>query len=508
MRVVEQALRGPKSEQPELWEADIRMHPQKKIPVMAHDPEHALTSNLTFKEFLNLAYRHNKGIKLDFKDPKAVAPCLKILNQFVSAKNIEQLENFEFSAVPFADGDLGLLSAGDKADDQKHGGNGGSKQNEEEKEMRVMYKADSERTKTSLFQKENDMEVDERNEEKQSQDILLTYTDHGSNKENIALKQEGQIKKGPKREKDESLKNSDNNTSQKKHRKKNKKKKCGASLLNEPPSTPSSSLSTTTTMANKSPSSPTSLTTHKRSHLKENRPTRSPVYTPPRTPPTASPLVFPLVFINADLVMGPGGGEVCFDPKTFIQLTRECNESANPSTGSPSSSTSPPPSCLSPSSLTLSSRMDTSYVLSIGATTGACFMRNLDGYTEQHIDDLLDLVKHFPLQKGKRRAAAFYARKSIAAMCLFYSIVCTVWWVKWSCIYLSVRACIRSFNHVSHTLTLFVPFYLSVTWALRAQYLVWAWRQRPSKCQELIDNPNHTITLWGSQALKKRGAYA
>jgi len=56
------------------------------LPIMAHPP--ATTSDLSFHEFLQRVVDHNMqavagrqlGIKLDFKDPQAVAPCLHALH--------------------------------------------------------------------------------------------------------------------------------------------------------------------------------------------------------------------------------------------------------------------------------------------------------------------------------------------------------------------------------------------------------------------------------------------
>lgn len=43
-------------------------------PIMAHPPN--LTSDLTFNEWLSSCLPSVKGLKLDFKSPKALTPCL------------------------------------------------------------------------------------------------------------------------------------------------------------------------------------------------------------------------------------------------------------------------------------------------------------------------------------------------------------------------------------------------------------------------------------------------
>ena len=65
-------------------EADIlmgtTMTEPETCPIMAHPPQ--TSSNLSFEEFILSVTNHSgskKGVKLDFKDPEAVIPCLKFL---------------------------------------------------------------------------------------------------------------------------------------------------------------------------------------------------------------------------------------------------------------------------------------------------------------------------------------------------------------------------------------------------------------------------------------------
>jgi hypothetical protein len=61
-------------------EADILFIDEKhKEPIMAHPPE--IYSDLTFTEWLLASLPSGKGLKLDFKTPNAIEPCLKILKQ-------------------------------------------------------------------------------------------------------------------------------------------------------------------------------------------------------------------------------------------------------------------------------------------------------------------------------------------------------------------------------------------------------------------------------------------
>ena len=52
---------------------------------MAHPP--ITDSDLTFTEWLNISLQSNKGIKLDFKTPNAVEPCLRKLKMFTDKVN-------------------------------------------------------------------------------------------------------------------------------------------------------------------------------------------------------------------------------------------------------------------------------------------------------------------------------------------------------------------------------------------------------------------------------------
>jgi len=52
---------------------------------MAHPPQ--TDSDLTFTEWLRASLLSGKGLKLDFKTPNAVEPCLKILKQHQSQVN-------------------------------------------------------------------------------------------------------------------------------------------------------------------------------------------------------------------------------------------------------------------------------------------------------------------------------------------------------------------------------------------------------------------------------------
>ena len=58
-------------------EADILIGSETSSPIMAHPPH--TTSDLTFSEFLKELKSTSKGLKLDFKDIKAVKPCLEEL---------------------------------------------------------------------------------------------------------------------------------------------------------------------------------------------------------------------------------------------------------------------------------------------------------------------------------------------------------------------------------------------------------------------------------------------
>lgn len=46
-------------------------------PIMAHPPQ--TESDLKFSEWLDLTISKGRGLKLDFKTPNAIEPCLKLL---------------------------------------------------------------------------------------------------------------------------------------------------------------------------------------------------------------------------------------------------------------------------------------------------------------------------------------------------------------------------------------------------------------------------------------------
>ena len=60
-------------------EADITFENDMPEPIMAHPPK--LESDLTFKEWMARSIPSKKGLKLDFKSPKAVAPCLSYIKE-------------------------------------------------------------------------------------------------------------------------------------------------------------------------------------------------------------------------------------------------------------------------------------------------------------------------------------------------------------------------------------------------------------------------------------------
>eukprot|EP01121_Diplochlamys_sp_Union-15-3_P021519 TRINITY_DN8744_c0_g1_i1.p1 TRINITY_DN8744_c0_g1~~TRINITY_DN8744_c0_g1_i1.p1 ORF type:complete len:247 (-),score=37.56 TRINITY_DN8744_c0_g1_i1:7-747(-) len=68
-----------------MLEADIMMSGNiPSVPIMCHPPK--VESDLTFKDFITEVHLFNQknlgkvGVKLDFKDPRAVEPCLEFLN--------------------------------------------------------------------------------------------------------------------------------------------------------------------------------------------------------------------------------------------------------------------------------------------------------------------------------------------------------------------------------------------------------------------------------------------
>lgn len=58
-------------------ESDIRLSLQQGIPVAAHPPE--TESDLTFEKLITSLETSRKGLKLDFKDPEILLPCLERL---------------------------------------------------------------------------------------------------------------------------------------------------------------------------------------------------------------------------------------------------------------------------------------------------------------------------------------------------------------------------------------------------------------------------------------------
>ena len=67
-------------------EADILFKEDKhNEPIMAHPPQ--TDSDLTFTEWLRASLPSGKGLKLDFKTPNAIEPCLKILKQHQNQVN-------------------------------------------------------------------------------------------------------------------------------------------------------------------------------------------------------------------------------------------------------------------------------------------------------------------------------------------------------------------------------------------------------------------------------------
>ncbi|MCL5785022.1 MAG: FAM151 family protein [Patescibacteria group bacterium] len=72
---LEETLKNPESL---FIESDINISSQK-TPVLAHNPRDY--TDLTYDELILKISQSNKGIKLDFKDPEIVIPCLKLLLQ-------------------------------------------------------------------------------------------------------------------------------------------------------------------------------------------------------------------------------------------------------------------------------------------------------------------------------------------------------------------------------------------------------------------------------------------
>jgi hypothetical protein len=73
-------------------EADVLYDESKHSePIMAHPPDDQ--SDLTFKQFMQLAAPARKGIKLDFKSPSALEPCLSHLNQIQPQINFPVILN-------------------------------------------------------------------------------------------------------------------------------------------------------------------------------------------------------------------------------------------------------------------------------------------------------------------------------------------------------------------------------------------------------------------------------
>ena len=60
-------------------EADILYENEMAEPIMAHPPQ--TESDLTFKEWISRSASSQKGLKLDFKSPRAVEPCLSYLGE-------------------------------------------------------------------------------------------------------------------------------------------------------------------------------------------------------------------------------------------------------------------------------------------------------------------------------------------------------------------------------------------------------------------------------------------
>ena len=95
-------------------EADILMgtcpsHPSK-VPIMAHPP--FTKSDLSFEDFILSIHNANqalcqhlkKGVKLDFKDPESVVPCLKFL------------KSTQFDAPVFINADIWRGNGGKKCE--------------------------------------------------------------------------------------------------------------------------------------------------------------------------------------------------------------------------------------------------------------------------------------------------------------------------------------------------------------------------------------------------------
>lgn len=71
---LDRALAGPAM----FIEADIRLSPARVAAVAAHPP--LMESDLTFEDLLQRMKTSRQGLKLDFKDPEIVEPCLKALS--------------------------------------------------------------------------------------------------------------------------------------------------------------------------------------------------------------------------------------------------------------------------------------------------------------------------------------------------------------------------------------------------------------------------------------------
>jgi hypothetical protein len=68
-------------------EADIIHSKIKNEAVMGHPPQ--TDSHLTFSKFLEISLKSSKGLKLDFKDPKTVYPCLQELKTIYEKFNLK-----------------------------------------------------------------------------------------------------------------------------------------------------------------------------------------------------------------------------------------------------------------------------------------------------------------------------------------------------------------------------------------------------------------------------------
>ena len=66
-------------------EADILYENEMIEPIMAHPPQ--TESDITFKEWLDRSVSSKKGLKLDFKSPKAVEPCLNYVQELQEQVN-------------------------------------------------------------------------------------------------------------------------------------------------------------------------------------------------------------------------------------------------------------------------------------------------------------------------------------------------------------------------------------------------------------------------------------